>query len=126
MKKAVAILLNVVFSTSTLFSAFVVADYFIRFDYYSMVLCENQDEPEMECNGKCHLTFNQEEEKNQGIPLPQIEEFHVEAFHAQAAFSVHQTFTMRQKPRVFFVQDFTQMAFVNRLLRPPECIVQAT
>lgn len=25
-------------------------------EYVATVLCENQDEPEMECNGKCYLT----------------------------------------------------------------------
>lgn len=31
------------------------ANYLINFDYISKVLCINQDKPELECHGKCHL-----------------------------------------------------------------------
>src|SRR5690554_6571989 len=32
-----------------------VVDYMVNYDYIVNVLCENKDEPEMECNGKCYL-----------------------------------------------------------------------
>lgn len=33
----------------------IIGEYFINQDYIAAVLCENKDEPEMECNGKCYL-----------------------------------------------------------------------
>lgn len=30
-------------------------NYLVQYNYYAEVLCENQDKPEMECNGKCAL-----------------------------------------------------------------------
>ncbi len=125
MKKAVAILLNIVFSTSTLFSAFVVADYFVRYDYYRTVLCENQDEPELECNGKCHLALNQEENQNQEAPLPELKEFQVEALHSEGENSIRIPIVTLQKSSLHYDEDVVQSALVNRLLRPPQFIVQA-
>ncbi len=31
-------------------------DYYLNYNYISNVLCINKDEPELQCNGKCHLT----------------------------------------------------------------------
>ena len=123
MKKAVAILLNIVFSISTLFSAFVVADYFVRYDYYRTVLCENQDEPELECNGKCHLALNQEESQNQEAPLPELKEFQVEALDSESELSLLIPIAIPQKSSVIYDQDVVTSALVNRLLRPPQFIV---
>lgn len=30
-------------------------NYWIQYDYYKTVLCENKDRPELKCNGTCHL-----------------------------------------------------------------------
>lgn len=32
-----------------------VLDYWVNYKYIANELCENQDKPELECNGKCHL-----------------------------------------------------------------------
>lgn len=33
-----------------------VMDYMVNYDYIVNTLCENRDKPEMNCNGKCHLS----------------------------------------------------------------------
>jgi hypothetical protein len=33
-----------------------VVEYVVNYDYIVNTLCENIDKPEMQCNGKCHLT----------------------------------------------------------------------
>lgn len=33
-----------------------VLDYMANYDYIVNTLCENRDKPELECNGKCHLS----------------------------------------------------------------------
>lgn len=32
------------------------AEYTVNYDYIVTELCENKDEPELQCNGKCYLT----------------------------------------------------------------------
>jgi hypothetical protein len=41
------------------------ADFYLNLDYIAENLCENKDEPELQCNGKCQLmkSLKQEEEK---------------------------------------------------------------
>lgn len=39
-----------------LYNSFVVAGYEFSYDYYSQELCENQDQPELHCEGKCFLS----------------------------------------------------------------------
>ncbi|MTG98087.1 MULTISPECIES: hypothetical protein [Myroides] len=31
-------------------------EYWVNYEYVSKVLCENVSKPELECNGKCHLS----------------------------------------------------------------------
>lgn len=46
----------VIFSTILLARPIVpVIEYFINYDYIKNVLCINKDNPENDCNGKCHL-----------------------------------------------------------------------
>lgn len=33
-----------------------VVEYIVNYDYISTVLCENIDKPELQCNGKCHVS----------------------------------------------------------------------
>lgn len=35
-----------------------IMDYMLRYDYISEVLCENRNNPEKHCNGKCYLAKN--------------------------------------------------------------------
>jgi hypothetical protein len=50
-----------------------VADYLVRYDQYSTELCENQDKPEMSCNGKCKLGKNMVKVEQSELPVkPQL------------------------------------------------------
>jgi hypothetical protein len=68
----------------TLFFAFIVlaptllrfgmvADYLVRYERYSMELCENLDKPELSCDGKCKLGKNMISVEKSELPLkPQL------------------------------------------------------
>lgn len=43
-------------------------DYSIRYNYYVNVLCENKDNPESNCNGKCHLSKVLKDDSSQQEP----------------------------------------------------------
>ena len=125
MKKIVAILLNAIFSASTLFSAFVVGDYFVRYDYYSTVLCENQEEPELQCNGKCHLALNQPDEQEQEAPLPELVEFEVQAVSNAPDESIAVSPNIYETRAYYFQSKLHHTDFTLQLLRPPQIIVLA-
>lgn len=126
MKKVVAFLLNVVFSASSLFSAFVIGDYFVRYDYYSTVLCDNQDKPEMQCNGKCHLALNQPTQQDQKAPLPEIVEFEIQAVSSKIDnFIATMPFDTKFKKLFHYESKLHHTDFTLQLLRPPQSIVLA-
>ncbi len=41
--------------TSQLYNSIVTAIYQVNYDYYAQELCENQDKPELHCDGKCYF-----------------------------------------------------------------------
>lgn len=40
-------------------------EYYANYEYIVTVLCINQDKPELECNGKCHLKKSLKEQTNE-------------------------------------------------------------
>ena len=52
-----------------LHDSIIVANYWLNYDYYSTVLCKNQDKPEMNCHGKCHLSEQMQEQDDQENPF---------------------------------------------------------
>lgn len=46
----------------------IISDYLVRYEYYATVLCENQDKPELSCNGKCAMMQNLQEAENEELP----------------------------------------------------------
>lgn len=98
-----------------------VADYFLRYDYYSSVLCVNKAKPELKCNGKCHLALQKQEDNEQNTPLPELRVF--EFFAAQyleaqesAAKELEFSYTFNFP----YVNSLPQTGVILRLLRPPQ------
>jgi hypothetical protein len=50
-----ALLFLLLVATPLLLRFGIMTNYLFQYNYYAEVLCENQDKPEMECNGKCAL-----------------------------------------------------------------------
>lgn len=55
MKQFGSLILLSLFCFSILRSLVPYVEYYANYDYIANVLCINKDEPEMQCNGKCHL-----------------------------------------------------------------------
>ena len=55
MIRAKALLFLLLTVTPLLLRFGIMTNYLVQYNYYAEVLCENQDKPEMECNGKCAL-----------------------------------------------------------------------
>ena len=58
MQKYIATLFLLVLLLPVGIKVILVADYALRYDYYTTVLCENKDKVEMACHGKCQLNKN--------------------------------------------------------------------
>lgn len=77
-------------------------DYAVNKDYIATVLCVNRNRPELQCEGKCHLTKmmaatqEQSDQQQEGMPV----EFMV-------AFSVH--------PCIVFSYSFELAVAINKL-----------
>jgi len=56
MRKALSYLLVLTLVFPCVIKLGMIVNYTIQFNYYSTVLCENKDKPELKCNGVCHLT----------------------------------------------------------------------
>jgi hypothetical protein len=123
MKFLVSIFLNLVFSASTLFSAYVVADYFLRYDYYSKVLCINKDKPQMQCNGTCHLATDNQQDTSTDVPMTEIEVFEFLAIPANQAERNEPIVLQSEKSRFARNQQLFPLGHVFKILRPPEFIV---
>ncbi|WP_276390311.1 hypothetical protein [Eudoraea chungangensis] len=48
-----------------------IAEYITNYDYIVTVLCENRDNPQLQCNGKCYLSkqFTKESKENKKNPF---------------------------------------------------------
>lgn len=55
MVKAASILTGLTLLLGQVYNSAVYGYYQWQYDYFANVLCENQDQPELHCNGKCQL-----------------------------------------------------------------------
>lgn len=55
MQQRIAIALLCIITLPVMHKVFTIADYVIHQEYIAEVLCINKEEPELKCNGKCHL-----------------------------------------------------------------------
>lgn len=55
MQRLIAIALILIVTLPVMHKAIVITNYIVDYDYISQVLCINKEEPELQCNGKCHL-----------------------------------------------------------------------
>lgn len=75
-----------------------VVDYVVNFDYIVNVLCENKDKPEMNCNGKCHLSKELAKEAGNDNKNP---------FRNQISNS--------EIPQVLIVENISEFCFQNEI-----------
>jgi hypothetical protein len=52
----------------TLYNMGMLTDYALRYDHYKTVLCENQDKPELKCNGTCQFAQEVQRQQEQEPP----------------------------------------------------------
>lgn len=102
-----------------------IVDYMVNYDYIVNTLCENKDKPELECNGKCHLSKELAKEngdndtnplnnKNSKSEIPQIiiSENIVE-------FNFDFTTQISAIKKVGYISSIHNSTFSSKILHPP-------
>ncbi len=83
-RKVIIIVMLGLLSLPLLYKSFVVTRYYIYFDYYAEVLCENKDFPMSQCNGQCalkkELNAAKDSKEKAETPLNWMKNFSISVF----------------------------------------------
>ena len=69
MRKVVSIFFLTLYLTSVFSSLLPYIEYLVNYNYIANELCVNKDNPEMHCNGKCHLKKELEKTVKTATPI---------------------------------------------------------
>ena len=94
-------------------------EYAINQDYIAKFLCINQDKPEMQCNGKCHLykeVKKQQEETPKSLQIS-LEEYPI-GFVKILNIKPYKVNTTLEKSIYFYLKNYNYL-FSALLFQPP-------
>ena len=122
MKNVILIIASLFILTKPLWP---VVDYVVNYNYIIEKLCENRENPEMKCNGKCYLAKQfakqaSEEDKNpfegktSKIEIPQ---FIISENIEEYTFASEQE--MSSKTKINYVPNLNISLFISKILHPP-------
>ena len=106
MTRLISILLLSAFLFQSFSKVVILANYELNKEYIAKNFCENRNNPEMHCNGKCHMMKQmKEEDKKENGPVNNLKEkYEVQLFsEGKSAFEILNTHT------VFEYSSFYQM-----------------
>ncbi len=101
-----------------------VLNYYIDYDYIVAELCENKDQPVLECNGKCHLAkeikkVNNGIDTQQEAPPLNMKEYPVAPFFTSNP--TPETFQLIKTKHVFeATSDKLNSTYLNTIFHPPK------
>ncbi len=123
MKRLAAIALLIVLAAPLLYKSAMMLHYWSNLKFYSEVLCENKERPEMHCNGSCaiakELNAAEEGKANAEKNIPELSRLEISSFINSSVFSLVIT-EVKEKPvrNSFYIEPQSK---VHRLIidRPP-------
>lgn len=121
MKRFYSIVLISVFLTYLLSQNMIIIVYLIDVQTYTELYCENTDKPEMECNGKCHLSkeLAKGQQEKQDSERTQILSG-VSLYYVEALSGIKKPVQPISKKENNFHYDFPQITWVTEPpSRPP-------
>lgn len=102
-----------------------VLDYMANYDYIVNTLCENKDKPEMECNGKCHLSKELAKEAGADDKNPQnktskteIPQIIISENIPEYVFVSETDITSFEK--IGYMPNLNSTLFISEILHPPQ------
>ncbi len=121
-----ALILCVVISLPWAAKVVITADFAINQDYIAENLCENQDKPQLHCEGKCvlmqKLQFT-EDNHDEPKPLPETLQMEVSSFLVPS-FSFNSTTWVNalNKPLPVFIPNRVEVLFTHDIFHPPQLL----
>lgn len=104
-----------------------VLDYMANYDYIVNTLCENRDKPELECNGKCHLSKELAKEAGADDTNPQnktskteIPQIIISELIQEYVFVSENDFPSSEKSG--YKPNLNSFLFISRILHPPQLV----
>jgi|SRR5690606_22367361 len=102
-----------------------VVEYFLHYDYIVSELCENRNQPELECDGKCYLSKQIAKESGEGEnnpfnqnPSQEIPQFIFYESFPEFNFAFLVPPLLKQYTEI--KPDFYHLEFHSNLLDPPQ------
>jgi len=123
MQRFIAIALILIISLPLMHKAIVITNYIVDYDYISQILCINKEEPEMKCNGKCHLTKelnkteSSDDNESKNNSRTNLEIGITYFFNAKEEIQIIQFHSFKKSS--FFYTDFYNTPFINSFDKPP-------
>lgn len=98
--------------------------YAFNYDYIVSVLCVNKDKPQMQCNGKCHLTKmvakNTDTDSKKDMPTSKLEVLFTPLFFQEVtSVPMIPIFNEWKKNTIAYENEVYSFAFINTLFKPP-------
>lgn len=103
-----------------------IADYIVNYDYIVNVLCENRDQPQLNCDGKCYLSkqLAKESEDRGKNPFEQrqniLDQVQPICIESLLDFKFAILFGTISKQRIKYSKSFFSSPHVLGLIQPPE------
>lgn len=124
MKRVLVLILISSISLPFITKVGVVSNYFFNYDYYSEVLCENKEVPEMNCNGSCQLSkeLNNAASSGDSNPDRNVERLQIELsiiLNSSFLFIVNAEFFDKESGLTIASDDLYISEFVFQLIKPP-------
>jgi len=105
-------------------SMYPVLDYYVNYDYIVEQLCENRDQPILDCNGKCYVA--KEIEKSQGKDNPHLlmPKMELEKYTDTKILDFKPTkeYTTIKKIEIYFLTEKVKNGFASKIDHPPSFI----
>ncbi|WP_237602339.1 hypothetical protein [Aequorivita vitellina] len=122
-KNLILVIASVVILTKPMWP---VVDYIVNYDYIVNVLCENKDKPEMQCNGKCHLSKELAKEAgaedenpfSSKISHTEIPQFIISEEISEYIFTSESEIASIEKTG--YKPNLNSFLFISKILHPPQ------
>jgi hypothetical protein len=95
-----------------------VLDYLVNYDYIATQLCENKDQPILDCNGKCYL-IKELEKSNPSHPLMPKLELKEYIANEILAIEFRKNTIIQHKKMIYHRIKKSEKGFLDDMYRPP-------
>lgn len=123
-QKITSLFLVLAFFSYQSYHTLVYINYYVQYDYFVKVLCENKDNPEKPaCNGKCHLKkqLNQQKPPQEDAPFSKTATtFYPEILAVLLQKIKNQELQVQQKAYNCPISSQINQAFLRPIFHPPK------